>query len=556
MVGAVGRWHLPSQRRACLPREHRSVSVETLTCYRRWDKVTSDVTTQLESLRESFEAETKRRREKDRKDLERQKRQQRQLDMIYKALTKGAPETSIEIDSGNYARKMKSEEDETSASGQPSIEGGDDSEEIDDQLNRDASIRQTVHRPRSERPASPVDATYLQELALDIDTGAPKQYYGGEDTYGDVGIPDTKGRECVIPLRHTTSSHYVLQWPSVMRIWQGPSVKPESVEKFDPYAIEMARGIVHLHGTGQGYEQVSLDVNYLRETSSSLSGSDNSSDSAPSPIAEKSWGSIGNSPDPEPLLLNNRWNPHDLKPDRTPQFDEKTVKYLANVYMETLNIMHPIITRYGLEQLIKLFLKEIAATTKNHAEGKKVAGYAGHSAKRKRDSPSEGTTVAPVDDNRLPYTMSTATMLLILALGKICDYKKPIPAPPAAPDAPLAASPPSITWSQSPSPGQRSAKLQHHRSTRPPPSPGLPPHSSSAEPRYPHDVKNVDVIPGLAYFAIAANILGDHEGEYTVQMVQACLLAGLYHGQLGRPLQSYSYIFRAGVCMQWALPES
>lgn len=468
-------------------------------------------------------------------------------------MSKFAPEVNSAIKRQRRV-PMKSEEDDTGTSLQPSIEGPDDSEEIDDQLKRDASIRQTVHRPRSEQPTSPVDTTYFKELALDIDTGAPKKYYGGEDTYGDGVISYDRVKADVIPLRHTTGSHLVLQWPSVIQLWQGALVKPESVEKFDPYAIEMARGIVHLHGTGQGYEQVSLDVNYIRETTSSHSDSDNS-DAAPSPIAEKSWGTIGTSPDLEPQSLYTRWNPHDLKPDRSPPFDETTVRHLAKVYMETLNIMHPIITKYGLEQLIKLFLKEIAAKNKTRKEGNIVAGYAGHGGKRKRDSPS--TIVASADDIRLPYTMSTATMLLILALGKICDHKQPIPAPPDAPDAPAVASPQSITWSQSPSPAQRPAKLPHRRTTLPPPSPGLPAHDSSSEkPRYPNDVRNVDVIPGLAYFALAANILGDHEGEYNLQMVHACLLAALYHGQLGRPLQSYSYIYRAGICIKCILPES
>lgn len=537
-----------------------------LTHYFRSDKVSSEVTNQIESLRDSFEKESERHRKEEKKESERHRKekrevmqrqiqQDRKLDAILKAIAKFAPEINLEMERENHL-PVKSEDD-TSVSVQPSIEGSDDSGEIDDQLKRDISIRETVHRPRSERSIPPVDPTYFNDLALNIDSGAPKKYYSGEDTYGDAAIPANDGRDTdVIPFRHTTGSHYVLQWRSVIKLWKGALVKPESVEKFDPYTMEMNRGIVHLHGTGQGYEKVSMDVNYTRETTGSISGSD-SSDSAPSPIVEKSWGVIGNSPDPEPPL--HRFNPHDLKPDRSPPFDDNTVRTLAKAYMETLNIMHPIITKHGLEQLTRLFLKEIAVGRKNHHDSNVVAAsFLGHEKKRKRDSPSIQTIVA--DDIRLPYTMSTATMLLVLALGKICNHKQTVPAPPPAPDAPAAASPPSITFSQSPSPAQRSATLPHSRTVRPSPSSSLPSHESSSEThsglRYPHDVKNVDVIPGLAYFALAANILGDHEGENNLQMVQACLLAGLYHGQLGRPLQSYSYIYRAGVCMQWILPQS
>ena len=527
-----------------------TISRAALTRYCGSDKVSSEVTNQIDSLRHLIEKD-RRAQERDRKTQEKERKAlDQKFDMILQAIGKMSPEAEFVV---RRDKPMKSEEEDTGASVQPSIEDGDDSEEIDDRPTRDVSMQDTVLR-RKERSVPPVDATYLNEIAKDIDTGAPKQYYvhGGEDTFGDA-VKESSGND-VIPLRHTTGSHYVLQWPSVMKVWQGASVKPESVRKFDPYTLEMDRGILHLHGTGQGYEQVSLDVNYTRETPSSVSGSD-SPESVASPIVEKSWGLIGSSPDPE-TKLHARHNPHDLRPDRSPPFDETTVRRLANVYMTTMNIMHPIITKYGLEQLIRLFLKEVAAKKGTRSEGRAVAGFTRHSGKRKWDS--DATVINSPDDIRLPYTMSTATMLLILALGKICEWKEPVPAPPAAPDGPAAVSPPSITFSQSPSPGQRPAQLPKKGKGRPLPSAGHTDSSSDVHSgqKYPADVKNVDVIPGLAYFALAANILGDHDGENSLQMVQACLLAGLYHGQLGRPLQSYNYIFKAGVCMHWIMPQS
>jgi hypothetical protein len=57
--------------------------------------------------------------------------------------------------------------------------------------------------------------------------------------------------------------------------------------------------------------------------------------------------------------------------------------------------------------------------------------------------------------------------------------------------------------------------------------------------------RNLDVIPGLAYFAPASLILGNQHAGNEIQHAQAYLLAGLYMGQLGRVLDSWNYIYTA-----------
>ena len=63
----------------------------------------------------------------------------------------------------------------------------------------------------------------------------------------------------------------------------------------------------------------------------------------------------------------------------------------------------------------------------------------------------------------------------------------------------------------------------------------------------------MEVIPGLDYFAYATDILGNHTGGHSLPHVYACLLAGLYHGQLGRVLESYHYIARASLTLHGVL---
>ena len=55
--------------------------------------------------------------------------------------------------------------------------------------------------------------------------------------------------------------------------------------------------------------------------------------------------------------------------------------------------------------------------------------------------------------------------------------------------------------------------------------------------------KNYDVIPGLEYFALATDILGNQLGAYNnMKNVYANIFASLYYGQLERPMQSYAHI--------------
>jgi len=66
----------------------------------------------------------------------------------------------------------------------------------------------------------------------------------------------------------------------------------------------------------------------------------------------------------------------------------------------------------------------------------------------------------------------------------------------------------------------------------------------------------VDIIPGLAYFTKAADILGELLGGSDLPYIQANLLAGLYMGQLARILPSYSYISQACVAAQILVESS
>jgi hypothetical protein len=99
-----------------------------------------------------------------------------------------------------------------------------------------------------------------------------------------------------------------------------------------------------------------------------------------------------------------------------------------------------------------------------------------------------------------------ALVLVILALGKICQHRNSIP-----------------DWVNP------STELLHQGSV----------------------LKNYDVIPGLEYFAYATDMLGNITGAYNnMKDVYANIFASLYYGQLCRPLESYAYIHKASHKLQ------
>jgi hypothetical protein len=85
----------------------------------------------------------------------------------------------------------------------------------------------------------------------------------------------------------------------------------------------------------------------------------------------------------------------------------------------------------------------------------------------------------------IEYSIRNAIVLLILALGKVCSYKNREPLP-------------------SPNKG----------------------------------AKNIDILPGMAYYSIATDILGSHLSGNTIEHAQAFILAALYMNQFTRVSES------------------
>jgi hypothetical protein len=253
-------------------------------------------------------------------------------------------------------------------------------------------------------------------------------------------------------------------------------------------------------------------------------------------------------------------------------------------YNKHLNIMHPILIPRHLNALVDVFLRLIPASSIKSTQAEGQPGFAsttrGATAsfvetgrneesggqKRKRSPVAESPEVPTTADLKPGHpfrSISTAIVLLVMALGEICEHKERIPdISYLQNDDQSVAGSPQMRNRHPRSPAQTSPTLSA--------STGLPsPHdtdriysrgrrtSSEGTPffvknRY-SKARNLDLIPGLPYFALATDILGNQTGGNSLQHVHANILASLYHGQLGRVLESHAYINNACRALQHIL---
>jgi hypothetical protein len=106
----------------------------------------------------------------------------------------------------------------------------------------------------------------------------------------------------------------------------------------------------------------------------------------------------------------------------------------------------------------------------------------------------------------IEYSLHNAIVLLILALGKVCSYKEKVPL-------------------------SGPALLRNSTFCS----------DSSGD----SGLRNVDIMPEMAYYATAVPILMTHQGGQTIGHAQAFILASLYVDQFARVLESWTWVDRA-----------
>jgi len=377
-------------------------------------------------------------------------------------------------------------------------------------------------------------------------------------------VPHVRPGVPAIPLNHTTLAAFLLKWRSIESLVRR-YLDAENVKFVDEFPIrqEERRGLLRVWGRGEGLDSSRVDKE-VHDIGVMEVNDDYSDSGAPSPA--DCWGGISGSPGPvEGKSM--------VGLQQTLDFTDGSVWKYVQSYKDNIQNMHPLIIPRELDAMVRIFLdslKENATKTKPPLPmgiARWVAPLPGSQAegsgKRKRSPVPEGS-----GDFSLPKTpkptfqrsINNALVLLVLALGKIClvkDKKIPDGVPVSEPShaspvvrngvpaSPLHGSPPSYGGHSSglPSPkdaGDRSS-ASRRASFQGSGGPSVKPATSLK--------RNLDVIPGLDYFAYATDILGGQLAGTSLRHIHAYILAGLYHGQLGRVMESYAYIKEAG----WAL---
>ncbi|KAI1140241.1 hypothetical protein F5Y05DRAFT_403255 [Hypoxylon sp. FL0543] len=427
-----------------------------------------------------------------------------------------------------------------------------------------------------ETLSSPGGTVVEPSVTLD-EAQATLQEANDDDIEEHPGPVVTPGKPAMPP-NHTTLAGLLLKWPSIKRMVHH-LMEAEKIFHPDEYPIrqEQQRGILRIFGRGEGFD---TDIRAAdKETPPDHMGTDmdegNSDVASPSPMGE-AWGQVGSLTPPPGVEYRGGVVNFDGNPD----WDANKIWRYVKSFEDNILNMHPILNPKELQANVLMFLEHLPKYDK--PQGSKIgsnARFVNQSSgmppifseagmKRKRSPAADEQTPSTtfVKPGRPFRSIQNALVLLVLALGKICLHKDKIPEPVHESDSPMHHSPsvrngvlasplqgsPPGFLSQSQSSGMPSPK----DSDRVPMSrrPSLQGNPIS---KGPHSYKrNLDMIPGLEYFALAMDIIGSHLGGFNLKHVYAHILAGLYYGQLGRVLESWSFISLASRNLQVILRPS
>ncbi|KAH9819796.1 C6 zinc finger protein domain-containing protein, partial [Teratosphaeria destructans] len=366
---------------------------------------------------------------------------------------------------------------------------------------------------------------------------------------------------------HRTPPHkLLLLWPSVSTL-----LRAADVRLTEGYVMEAEdRGILRLYTRGEGIDdhdgtQPGVPASPAR---SEESGGEFNAATPP----EGLWGcGLPQTPQSEGRRSEPSWG--GLKPDNTLDLDVSTINALYESYMRNIHIMHPFLDKARLRKLLDSFIRRYSPGQQKFRSTFAVVGTSSDGERPLKRQRSNGSTVmthaAGGESFRSQLTERSpgnAIVYLVLALGKICLHKEPLPG--AVPDnrlnansvvshhmsgnGPIGSSPVAASIKPSPSSPADAFLSKSTPATQPtPPAEGTLSYQSRSRRSSLDGVpgagsRNLDVIPGLAYFAKACEILGDQGDGNDLVHAQMFLLAGLYKGQLARVKESMSWITMAG----------
>jgi hypothetical protein len=445
------------------------------------------------------------------------------------------------------------------------------------------SMESPKRRPATEQKIAPYvlsqQAKNREQRTVDTSPSGSHITTSTDSTGGDVGLLRDSGPgvipEIPIPIEHSTAAHRLLRWPSISALVKQSKLVRQVREDYVMEHEEL-KGVLRVYGRGEGKDYLDGgQPGAASPATSSTSGRSEETAEARSPASppEGLWGTdLDHSNNVEPRITSAIGG---LTPENHLKLDPKTLRQLLQSYLDNIHILHPFLDKGRLTRMVERFSMRYNPSEQNLTKmlfsGPATSGTSfdgsHRAAKRKlsdgysRNFVQEpGSIPHPPSPNITPEkSPANAIVLLVMALGKICQWKDPLPGPVSehSGDTPVPLrvytssrvqtdSPPPLSLRQSPTSSMPPATSMPASST----ISGLrltnySPRSSTEEGSTSPAPRNIDVIPGLAYYAKATDILGNVHGSNELANVQANLLAGLYAGQLARTFESWSWIHSA-----------
>lgn len=394
--------------------------------------------------------------------------------------------------------------------------------------------------PVKDEPSSGFHSTPKQ-----ISAAGPSQYHENKT---DPYTTD----EFALPVKHTTAAQNLFSWPSVRLLM--PKDRPEDYTESYVMDLESKRGLLRLYGCGEGEDKNDGGAGAPSPANSSDSGSRGDDEQATASPRGGVWGSgqlPARSPGPDPP---GREHAGGVSATGGLILDADLVDTYVHSYLANIHILHPFLEIKVLQDMVTRFKRRYSWGYFPLQHRGFCTGKRKRAAEDSPGPPSDGSSVnrsyysSSAGVAEIEHSITNAIILLVLALGKICANKAPLPGPMS--DSSIPTSNPYPTFSEL------------STSASAPNSPNIhlgvkigAPHSVLFGPGDPRG-KNMDVIPGLAYYAVAADILGELPGGGDVSHIQANLLAGLYMGQLARIIPSHFYISNACKACQVLIESS
>ena len=371
---------------------------------------------------------------------------------------------------------------------------------------------------------------------------------------------------------HSTAAHWLFSWPSVRRMFHG------KVEINSSYVVnnEQHKGAVRWFGRGQG-KDLWDSISSSGPGSPQSSSSDETTPRMPLHLSMEVWGSVSTAicrPNmPELRFINEKIDhPGGLSPDGTLKLDKETMYRLEQSYLDNMWLFHPIIDKASLHRMVDRVWEAAnlganaqspggmasASPRQLHTNPGLTGSFRQNPLKRKilsdeaaLDHGAPGASGmlsggrASAEAPQLELRIHTVIVLLVLALGKICEHTTDLPALAPEPGRDrmpfqLEASPAATIASPASAADGRGIAASYRGSA------ASGSDASGSTPAGLHHYRNFsdrnyDIVPGGAYFAKAIEMLGSQRG-YDLQHAQAYILAALYTSQIASVTESYSYI--------------